>query len=82
MNRGIEQMSQVVQTNSAISQEEAAASEELSSQAAMLMEMVNKFKLREQGTSLPSKQDNKAKQLKQPMAAEAISLDDGEFGKY
>ena len=82
VNRGIEQMSQVVQTNSATSQEAAAASEELSSQAAMLKEMVNKFKLRDQGASLSLKQDNKAKQLKQPMAAETIALDDGEFGKY
>lgn len=75
-------MSQVVQNNLATSQEAAAASEELSSQAAMLKEMVGKFKLRQE-TGLQSRnQDNRAKQLKQPQTAETIALDDGEFGKY
>jgi methyl-accepting chemotaxis protein len=47
INQGIMQVSQVVQTNSATSEESAAASEELSDQAALLQEMVNKFKLKE-----------------------------------
>lgn len=42
---GIEQISSVVQTNSATSEESAAASEELSSQAVLLNELVNKFQL-------------------------------------
>ena len=46
INQGIIQVSEVVQTNSATSEEGAAASEELSSQAALLKEMVSKFKLR------------------------------------
>lgn len=46
INQGIMQVSQVVQTNSATSEESAAASEELSSQAALLNEMVSKFKLK------------------------------------
>jgi methyl-accepting chemotaxis protein len=40
------QVSQVVQNNSATSQESAAASEELSSQAEILREMVSRFKLK------------------------------------
>ncbi|MCX7615539.1 MAG: methyl-accepting chemotaxis protein, partial [Clostridiales bacterium] len=44
-NQGIMQVSEVTQTNSATSEESAAASEELSSQAAVLREMVSKFKL-------------------------------------
>ena len=40
------QVSQVVQTNSATS-EESAASEELASQAALLKDSVNRFKLKE-----------------------------------
>ncbi|MEG0091184.1 MAG: methyl-accepting chemotaxis protein, partial [Oscillospiraceae bacterium] len=44
---GIEQISAVVQTNSATSEESAAASEELSGQAAMLKELVSKFKLKD-----------------------------------
>lgn len=47
INAGIEQISSVVQTNSATSEESAAASQQLSSQANMLKYLVNKFKLRE-----------------------------------
>jgi methyl-accepting chemotaxis protein len=43
VNRGIEQMSQVVQTNSATAEEAAAATEELSSQAEILKTMVDRF---------------------------------------
>ena len=46
INQGIMQVSQVVQTNSATSEEGAAASEELSSQADFLRESVAKFKLK------------------------------------
>ncbi len=45
---GIEQISSVVQTNSATAEESAAASQELSGQATILKELVQKFKLREQ----------------------------------
>lgn len=43
---GIDQISSVVQTNSATSEESAAASEELSSQAALMKELMSRFKLR------------------------------------
>ncbi len=46
---GLEQISSVVQTNSATSEESAAASEELSGQAQMLKSLVNRFKLRDAG---------------------------------
>lgn len=46
INQGINQVSQVVQTNSATSEESAAASEELSSQASYLKENIAKFKVR------------------------------------
>ncbi|WP_373600684.1 methyl-accepting chemotaxis protein [Paraclostridium bifermentans] len=46
VNTGVEQISIVVQTNSATAQESAAASEELSSQAQMLKEMISKFNLK------------------------------------
>ena len=45
VNRGIEQMSQVVQTNAATAEQAAAASEELSGQAAFLKKQVNRFTL-------------------------------------
>jgi len=45
VNTGIDQMSQMVQHNSATAQEVAAASEELLSQASMLKDMVGQFSL-------------------------------------
>lgn len=46
INSGLTQVSQVVQTNSATSEETAAASEELSGQAEFLRKHVNSFKLK------------------------------------
>ena len=46
VTQGIDQISSVVQTNSATAEESAAASEELSSQAALLKNLVGRFKLR------------------------------------
>ncbi len=48
VTEGIDQISSVVQTNSATSEQSAAASEELSSQAALMKELMAKFKLRTQ----------------------------------
>lgn len=45
--QGIDQISSVVQTNSATAEQSAAASEELSGQAHMLKELVNRFKLKD-----------------------------------
>lgn len=45
INLGIDQIALVVQTNSATSEESAAASEELNGQADMMKQMVSKFKL-------------------------------------
>ena len=47
INVGVEQISSVVQTNSATAEESAAASEELSGQAELLKSLVGKFRLRE-----------------------------------
>lgn len=47
----INQISSVVQTNSATSEESAAASEELSSQAYFMKELIGKFQLAEDGTA-------------------------------
>jgi methyl-accepting chemotaxis protein len=45
INTGLEQVSAVVQTNSATAEESAAASQELSGQSSLLRELVGKFKL-------------------------------------
>ena len=53
---GVDQISGVVQTNSATAEESAAASQELSGQAEMLKDLVSEFKLREEYlSSLESK---------------------------
>ncbi len=51
---GIDQISSVVQTNSATAEESAAASEELSGQAQLLKELVKKFKLDGSQASVPA----------------------------
>ena len=50
LTTGVDQISAVVQTNSATSEESAAASEELSSQAVMMKQMVQNFHLRAAGS--------------------------------
>ncbi|MPM98668.1 hypothetical protein SDC9_145856 [bioreactor metagenome] len=49
MTLGLEQISQVVQTNSATSEESAAASEELSGQAQILKSLIDDFNLKNKG---------------------------------
>lgn len=51
VDQGITQVSTVVQTNSATSEESAASSEELSGQADTLMQMVKKFRLKDEDIS-------------------------------
>lgn len=50
INIGIKQVSEVVSSNTATSEESAAASEELASQSAVFKEMVARFKLKNQKT--------------------------------
>jgi len=88
INSGISQIANVVQSTSATSEETAAASEELSSQAALLKELVARFKLKAIRNTLdinriqtqdPSEQ-GKPKAL--PYKKARISLSDDEFDKY
>jgi len=83
INKGIEQVSDVVQTNSATAEESAAASEELSGQASLLKNMVEKFKLKRGQTIQPKelyistkKKSNEVKNKPR------ISLSNSDFGKY
>ena len=80
IEQAITQVSQVVQTNSATSEECAAASEQLSNQAMSLRTMIGQYKLKGgnnsnvapiQNTSVDRSEENER----------IISLD-GEFGKY
>ncbi|MEG1490959.1 MAG: methyl-accepting chemotaxis protein [Oscillospiraceae bacterium] len=52
VTQGIDQISAVVQTNSATAEQSAAASEELSGQAAMLKQLVGQFNLKDVSRSL------------------------------
>lgn len=52
VTQGVDQISSVVQTNSATAEESAAASEELSGQASMLKDLVSRFKLRNDGSAV------------------------------
>lgn len=96
INKGIEQVSDVVQTNSATAEQSAAASEELSSQASMLKNMVGKFKLKgNEATSYSEtsfKSQGNKNIIKNSFLARdeaaatkskpKISLSDSDFGKY
>ena len=89
------QVSQVVQANSAVSEQSAAASKELAGQAETMRDSVSKFKLKKDDAPekfrLTSTEVLAAESAK-PARAEArpakapgkriIALSDGEFGKY
>ena len=87
ITQGIEQVSTVVQTNSATAEESAAASEELSGQAEMLKQMVGAFKLKRKGTShratpTPQAPHTPTQQTNAPTPPPQIFLDDMEMDKY
>ncbi|WP_051280304.1 methyl-accepting chemotaxis protein [Anaerovorax odorimutans] len=58
VTQGVDQISAVVQTNSATAEESAAASEELSGQALMLKQMVGEFKFKNSNSIINNKQDS------------------------
>lgn len=95
VNHGIAQVSQVTQTNTVTSEQSAAASEELASQAELLKGMIRRFRLkdgvyleREGAKKLRANPDrdyrskDAAKGLSPQSKKIRISLDDQEFGKY
>ena len=84
VNGGIEQVSQVVQHNSATSEETAASAQELSSQAALLKDMVGRFKTKEGAKTEDAKRPEFSKPEEAPPGKDKaqIDLNDEEFGKY
>lgn len=86
IDSGINQISQVTQTNSATAEESAAASEEIAGQTQLLKGMIDAFKLRKSTQKLES--TIPANRLAAPVSTAAakrnleIVLDDSEFGKY
>ncbi len=84
IDKGIMQVSQVIQTNSATAEESAAASEELSGQAEMLKTKVAHFKIRgemHQSTHLSNPQTEIELSKTRPSPVR-IDLDGNQFGKY
>jgi len=84
ITQGIEQVSTVVQTNSATAEESAAASEELSGQAEMLKQMVGAFKIKKKGTARQAspKHSVEKPQKQETPKSPRIVLDDMEMDKY
>lgn len=82
INTGLNQVSQVVQTNAATAQESAASSEELSGQSIMLKDMVSRFRLRK-GHSLSGGEVKLIGSTRhQEEFIPRIDLRDNEFDKY
>ena len=87
INVGIDQVAQVVQQNSATAEQSAAASEEMSSQSAILEELISQFKLKASNTmyaGLPAAPKKPAAAPKDPGFDDFVpdTGGGGDFGKY
>ena len=81
LTTGVDQISAVVQTNSATSEESAAASEELSSQAVMMKQMVQNFHLRT-SSGMSGFDADPADMTPTSLPAGTIGQDENRFSKY
>ncbi len=81
IEQAITQVSQVVQTNSATSQQCAAASEELSNQASRMRDMLSIYNLGSQYAASGSSSGSYSSSASSNANEQIISLGDG-FGKY
>ena len=81
IDKAIDQVSQVVQTNSATSEECAAASVELSSQAARMRDLISIYKLGDDNDAYMSVAPSVSPRYSSSDNEKIISLGDG-FGKY
>ena len=96
INQAMLQVSEVVQANSAVSEQSAAASKELSGQAEMMRESVSRFRLKymagapakpraaiaEARAEAPGRAAAKAEPVRKSSGKPVIALSDEEFGKY
>ena len=81
LTTGVDQISAVVQTNSATSEESAAASEELSSQAFMMKQMVQNFHLRT-SSGMSGFDADPADMTPASLPAGTTGQDENRFSKY
>ena len=70
---GVDQISAVVQTNSATSEESAAASEELSSQAIMMKQLLQQFKLRNEYSKSTEENENRGNNMEYPAVSSSTT---------
>ena len=82
LTTGVDQISAVVQTNSATSEESAAASEELSSQAVMMKQMVQRFRLRSVSGGMDFEPAPHEDQSLAMSTEEPIATEENRFSKY
>lgn len=80
INRGVEQISQATQNNTATAEESASTSEEMASQAQMLKGLIQEFKFKNATKETISQTDSSKKTNTQPKVE--TSLEDDSFGKY
>ncbi len=80
INRGIDQVALVIQQNSATTQESAETSEELSTQANILKELIERFKTKNAESLI--NRPNKPSRNKSNSSIKMIDLKDDSFGKY
>ena len=73
--KGLDQISTVVQTNSATSEESAAASEELSAQANKMRELISKFVLTRGSKKESNKKNNSTKSTTRKKSSEKKKVD-------
>ncbi len=78
LNIGLDQINGVVQTNSATSEESAAASEELSAQAAALNDLVSGFKLKGEEPEEEEMEETPEETEEAPVAEEVPIAEDAE----
>ena len=80
---GVDQISSVVQTNSATSEESAAASQELSSQAVMMKQLVQRFHLKSDAPSFAFEAEQ-AEPAAAPVSMDTPKMDEPQnrFSKY
>ena len=84
INIDIDQVTQVVQQNSATAEESAAASEEMSGQSALLQELVSQFKHKDNDnrTGVPAAADPESKRLSAFETVDFTNPDGTDYDKY
>ncbi|MDR1692401.1 MAG: methyl-accepting chemotaxis protein [Oscillospiraceae bacterium] len=80
INKGIDQVAQVIQQNSATAEESAAASQQMSSQSHMLEEMIDQFKLKDEKAKKGFGGPSPKRPIAMPEKTEYTA--NGDFGKY